>query len=194
MSSKKYENYSRFSDYNSNSSGKSGAYKTYETISGQKPLPPSISQGDQSPQTLGIRKNQQNQYKEGQPTNGLEQTTRVKEIDGVKLFNLLTNSQFHVTKSGSRAKIIIKVYTSWCGPCKNIAPRFEEISRDPKYNDILFVQVDGEKLGDNLGKFLNVGAVPVFFGFVSGQNKGMVSGTNIAEILNLCDTVANDLN
>jgi len=204
-SSKKYENYTKFSNYNSKASGKNTTYKTYDTISSQNQVQhQGSSQGEQSPASIGIRKTQQNQYQEGQINtsssinqNGLpqrpqtsEEQNRVKEIEGTKLYNLLSNPQFYVTKSGSPARIVVKVYTSWCGPCKNIAPRFEEISRDQRYNDVLFVQVDGEKLGDNLAKILNISAVPVFFGFVSGKNVGMVPGTNIAEILTLCDKVS----
>lgn len=47
---------------------------------------------------------------------------------------------------------VLDFYTSWCGPCKTIAPLFENLSK--KYPEILFLKIDGDiYLHDEMEKF-----------------------------------------
>ena len=88
-------------------------------------------------------------------------------------------------------KILVKVHTDWCGPCKKVAPKIQEMSNDPAYSNILFVGLDGDKILDHpLKKFINISAVPVFFGFVGGRQVDMIVGPDVAKIQKLCDGMA----
>ena len=49
----------------------------------------------------------------------------------------------HLNESGSKP-VIVDFYTSWCGPCKLVAPRFEEYANN--YSDkMIFLKVDVDK-------------------------------------------------
>jgi thiol-disulfide isomerase/thioredoxin len=194
--SKKYDNYTTFSVYSNTNSGKSGPYKTYESYTdsdGSKNLnkeipqathvqqqePPSLQRGNQGP--IPMQPQQQPQ----QP----QQQLRVKDIEPGKLYNILTNPAFATAKNGKPAKLVVKVHTTWCQPCKELAPKLEEMSRDPRYNEILFVAIDGDTMGPELAKILNVSNVPTIIGYVGGKKAGVVHGPNIKDIYDLCDKV-----
>ena len=58
--------------------------------------------------------------------------------------------------------VVIDYATSWCGPCKVIAPKFEEMSE--KYTDAAFYKVmgDANKETDKLMRSQGVRALPTF--------------------------------
>ena len=37
---------------------------------------------------------------------------------------------------------VVKFFAEWCGPCKNVKPKFEKVAADPKYSDVIFAAVD----------------------------------------------------
>lgn len=39
-------------------------------------------------------------------------------------------------------QIVVDFWATWCGPCKVIGPKFEELSDDPAYADLVFAKVD----------------------------------------------------
>lgn len=39
---------------------------------------------------------------------------------------------------------IVNLHASWCGPCKQFEPVFTEVSKDEKYNGIMFERFDIE--------------------------------------------------
>ena len=47
----------------------------------------------------------------------------------------------------SPRKIMMDVYTTWCGPCKVIAPYYEELSK--QFTDVVFIKVrmEGRRRG-----------------------------------------------
>ncbi|KAJ3396221.1 Thioredoxin-2 [Lobulomyces angularis] len=47
----------------------------------------------------------------------------------------------------SEHKVVVVDFTAtWCGPCKMVAPKFEEMSK--KYPDAVFVKVDVDQCQD----------------------------------------------
>ena len=40
---------------------------------------------------------------------------------------------------------IVKVSTSWCGPCRILGPEFEKVSKDPELQDFSFENIDGDE-------------------------------------------------
>lgn len=119
-----------------------------------------------------------------------QQPHRVIEFDSEKLYNLLSNQSYHYNERGP-TKILVKVYTDWCGPCKSVAPKVKELSMNPNYNDILFVSLNGEKISERLKKYINVSAVPVFFGFVAGKQYGdYIVGPDMKKVTQLCNAMS----
>lgn len=58
--------------------------------------------------------------------------------------------------------VVVDYSTTWCGPCKSIAPVFEEMSE--RYTDVVFVKVMGDLTDDSkeLMKREGIRAVPAF--------------------------------
>ena len=118
--------------------------------------------------------------------------SRVNHIDPDKLYDLLMNPKYHFIESQQQPlRILIKVYTDWCKPCKIIAPEIKNLSLDPRYASILFVEIDGEKLTqhEKLASVLRCSSVPTFFTFKGGKQVGFMTGIKLDEIINLCNGV-----
>ena len=78
--------------------------------------------------------------------------------------------------------VVIDYSTTWCGPCKVIAPKFDELS--DKYPQAVFVKVIGDASPDasKLMKREGVRSVPSFHYFVNGEKVDVVNGANAEAI------------
>ncbi|KAI4350174.1 hypothetical protein L6164_010683 [Bauhinia variegata] len=56
--------------------------------------------------------------------------------------------------------VVLDMYTQWCGPCKVIAPKFEQLSE--KYLDVVFLKLDCNQENKPLAKELGIRVVPTF--------------------------------
>jgi thioredoxin 1 len=67
-----------------------------------------------------------------------------------------------VLESAGEYLVVVDYSTTWCGPCKVIAPAFEEMSE--KYTDVVFVKVMGDATSETgeLMKREGIRAVPAF--------------------------------
>ncbi|KAJ4851280.1 hypothetical protein Tsubulata_050299 [Turnera subulata] len=45
-----------------------------------------------------------------------------------------------IVNSAGDKTVVLDMYTQWCGPCKVIAPKFQELSA--KYDDVVFLKLD----------------------------------------------------
>jgi thioredoxin 1 len=79
-------------------------------------------------------------------------------------------------KSGN---VVVDFFAEWCGPCKMIAPQFEELST--KYLNIRFCKVDVDTCSDIAGS-CGVQAMPTFILFKDGVECGRIIGANIEKI------------
>lgn len=72
--------------------------------------------------------------------------------------------------------------TTWCGPCKVIAPKFDELSES--YPDSVFLKVIGDASPDasKLMKREGVRSVPSFHYFKNGEKVDVVNGANAEAI------------
>lgn len=82
----------------------------------------------------------------------------------------------------SSNKVVLDVYADWCGPCKFIAPKFEELSKNSKYSEIKFAKMNLSSLSQNHLKLFNITALPAFLFFKNGQYAGKEVGANIQDI------------
>jgi thioredoxin 1 len=174
---KKADSYVRFSSYNGQekTTNNSGYSTNYQDTPRQPAAPP--QQNTPNPPS--------------QPTPP-PASGRVREINCDGLYSLLTKENYQYGPDGKPMKILVKVHTDWCGPCKKVAPKVDELSNDPSYSNILFVGLDGDKILDHpLKKYINISAVPVFFGFVGGKQVDMIVGPDMTKIQKLCDGMAN---
>lgn len=112
----------------------------------------------------------------------VQMPTRVIPFRSEELFELLHNPKHHYTREGKPTKVVVKVYTDWCGPCRTLAPKFDEMSIQPENSDILFVSIDGEKISSDLNQYIAVSAVPVIFTFYCGRKLNMIPGADVEKI------------
>uniref|UniRef100_A0A6S9BEG3 Thioredoxin domain-containing protein n=1 Tax=Ditylum brightwellii TaxID=49249 RepID=A0A6S9BEG3_9STRA len=85
-------------------------------------------------------------------------------------------------ESAGDSLVVVDYSTTWCGPCKVIAPKFDELSE--QYSDAVFVKVIGDASPDasKLMKREGVRSVPSFHYFKGGEKVEVVNGANAEAI------------
>jgi thioredoxin 1 len=56
---------------------------------------------------------------------------------------------------------VIDFYASWCNPCKIIAPKYQNLADDEKYNDVQFCKCDADE-GEEVNDYCEVNTLPTF--------------------------------
>lgn len=86
----------------------------------------------------------------------------------------LSPENFDHVVVNSEIPVIVDFWAPWCGPCKMMAPIFNEVSS--KYAlKALFVKVNTEKYQELGGKF-NIRSIPTTVVYKNGEEKKRVSG------------------
>jgi thioredoxin 1 len=73
--------------------------------------------------------------------------------------------------------VVIDFYATWCGPCKRIAPIFEDLS-DKFYTKVQFLKVDVDESPDLVETF-DVHAMPTFVFLKDGKVVKKVEGADM---------------
>uniref|UniRef100_A0A7S2RF49 Thioredoxin domain-containing protein n=1 Tax=Eucampia antarctica TaxID=49252 RepID=A0A7S2RF49_9STRA len=96
--------------------------------------------------------------------------------------NIENEADFDKAVSDAASLVIVDYSTTWCGPCKVIAPKFDELS--DKYTDAKFLKVIGDASPEasQLMKREGVRSVPSFHLFVNGEKVDVVNGANAEAI------------
>jgi thioredoxin 1 len=77
-------------------------------------------------------------------------------------------------------KVAIDFFATWCGPCRVIGPKFEEL--EEMFPSILFLKADIDEIGDVEG--LPVETLPTFYFLdAAGKAVGFVKGADFNGIL-----------
>ncbi|GAB2218474.1 hypothetical protein Droror1_Dr00001698 [Drosera rotundifolia] len=77
--------------------------------------------------------------------------------------------------------IVLDMYTQWCGPCKVIAPKFQELSKE--YLDVVFLKLDCNQENRPLAKELGIKVVPTFKILKGGKVIKEVTGAKIDDLV-----------
>jgi thioredoxin 1 len=80
----------------------------------------------------------------------------------------------------STGKVIVDFFATWCGPCKRIAPFFQELSE--KFPTITFLKCDVDE-AEEVSSFYGVQSLPTFLLINNGSIIKTVEGANINELL-----------
>jgi len=75
--------------------------------------------------------------------------------------------------------VVVDFFTTWCGPCKQIAPIIEQLVL--KYPHVKFIKVDIEK-NEDIARPRNIQSIPTFHFFVKGQLVDEMKGANPATL------------
>ncbi len=84
-----------------------------------------------------------------------------------------------VSEIPTTGAVVIDFFATWCGPCKHIAPKFEELSK--MYPSVTFLKVDVDESADLVDKF-NIHAMPTFVFLVNGQTVKVIEGADLKGI------------
>ena len=80
------------------------------------------------------------------------------------------------------AQLLVDFTASWCGPCKMIAPFFEELAA--KYPGVVFVKVDVDDL-DEVAAECGISAMPTFQLYSNGVKVQELTGADKVKLEDL---------
>ncbi|XP_047969858.1 thioredoxin F2, chloroplastic-like [Salvia hispanica] len=92
-----------------------------------------------------------------------------------------------IVKAAGDKTVVVDMYTQWCGPCKVIAPRYQELSE--KYNDVVFLKLDCNDENRPLAKELGIKVVPTFKILKDSKIVKEVTGAKIDNLIVAIDAV-----
>jgi thioredoxin 1 len=104
------------------------------------------------------------------------------------VIHITTADEFNKIVDGSEGKLVHHHNTtSWCGPCKMIAPAYDAMSAQKEFSDVIFLKVDVDEVPDLAEKF-QVQAMPTFLFLKGNQEVDRFSGASADK---LRETVVN---
>ena len=89
----------------------------------------------------------------------------------------VTNQNFEQEVKKSKLPVVVDVFATWCGPCKMMAPVFDELSKElaEKYK-LVKINIDEER---DIAIQYNVSSIPTFLfikdGALVGKEMGYMS-------------------
>ena len=92
----------------------------------------------------------------------------------------ITETSFDATIGGNKL-VMVDFYTTWCGPCKKMAPFVQQI-RENRASDVVVLKVDAEAQAGIADRYRLEGYPTVIF-FKNGQVVGRVLGYQTYENL-----------
>lgn len=88
--------------------------------------------------------------------------------------NILTDSNFTETISGSKLPVLVDIYTEWCPPCKKLAPIMEKLDEEYK-EKVSFCKMNLDE-NPETGNDLSVNVIPTVILYVNGVIKDRFTG------------------
>ncbi|KAH8815370.1 PITH domain-containing protein [Xylogone sp. PMI_703] len=93
------------------------------------------------------------------------------------LVHITSTAQWNSLLQSSRI-VVTDFYADWCGPCKAIAPVYEQLASSlSRENEITFAKVNTDEQKDIAARY-NVAALPTFMIFKQGQAVEMIQGAD----------------
>ncbi len=86
----------------------------------------------------------------------------------------LVSEQSEIPQQGG---VVIDFFATWCGPCKRIAPAFEDLA-DKYYPHIVFLKVDVDESPELVNMF-DISAMPTFVFLKDGKLVKRVEGADL---------------
>ena len=98
----------------------------------------------------------------------------------------LTKQNFNDYVSNSNKPVMIDFWASWCGPCRILAPIYDEIAKELK-DEVMFAKLNVDENAEIAGQY-HVASIPTIIVFKKGQVTARGTATMSKEdILNLLE-------
>lgn len=75
--------------------------------------------------------------------------------------------------------VVIDFFATWCGPCKRIAPLFEQLAEE--YVGVRFLKVDVDESAE-IAEMFEIRAMPSFVFLKNGKLLKKVEGADMAQL------------
>ncbi|XP_043224233.1 thioredoxin-like [Amphibalanus amphitrite] len=85
-------------------------------------------------------------------------------------------------KEAGNKLVVVDFYATWCGPCRQIAPKIQAMAKE--HTDVVFLKVDVEEL-DDLAAEYEISCMPTFVFIKQGAKVTSFSGANADKLLEL---------
>ncbi|XP_021900137.1 thioredoxin F1, chloroplastic [Carica papaya] len=92
-----------------------------------------------------------------------------------------------IVEAAGEKTVVVDMYTQWCGPCKVMAPKFQELSE--KYLDVVFLKLDCNQENKPLAKELGIRVVPTFKILKHNKIVKEVTGAKFDDLVLAIETV-----
>ncbi|KAF2456722.1 putative thioredoxin [Lineolata rhizophorae] len=94
-----------------------------------------------------------------------------------KVVHISSPEQFSSLLASSRI-VVVDFFAEWCGPCKAIAPLYEQLAaRLSRHNSVTFTKVDTDKQTQIAGSY-SITAMPTFVIIKNGHEVSRIEGAN----------------
>ncbi|XP_074555523.1 thioredoxin-like, partial [Halichoeres trimaculatus] len=91
-----------------------------------------------------------------------------------------------VLKEAGDKLLVVDFSASWCGPCRAIHPVYEEASKNPKYKNVIFAEVDVDEAGD-VAQACDISCMPTFQFYRNGSKIDEFKGAGPDELIKKLD-------
>lgn len=90
-----------------------------------------------------------------------------------------------IAQASANQLIIIDFGASWCGPCKQIAPIFQNLSKTFSQHLFLKVNIDESEGTEEIGEYYNIRSVPTFYFIKNGKVLETFAGADNIKLLQI---------
>ena len=99
------------------------------------------------------------------------------DLSGKEVYSILDDDYY----------LIFYFTASWCGPCKLLGKKLEELEKklNNNKNKIIFCKIDVDNNNDEICKQCDIKSVPLIILFKNRKALGKVSGNNIEMVIKL---------
>ena len=85
-------------------------------------------------------------------------------------------------KEAGNKLVVVDFFATWCGPCRQIAPKIQAMAKE--HTDVVFLKVDVEEL-DDLAAEYEISCMPTFIFIKQAEKVTSFSGANAEKLLEL---------
>lgn len=101
------------------------------------------------------------------------------------VLDINTLEQWKSVVINSQNTVVVDFYASWCGPCRAIAPKYEELSNESSMvkSGVIFAKVNTENKDlEQVTEQLMINAIPTMIVFKNGKIAHTTVGVNLEQV------------